>query len=99
MSPPSSSPPSSFRVTFEKRTREVPYVPGKTLLECAKAAGIDPPFSCEEGYCSCCMALLREGQVEMAHNEALSAKDVAAGFVLTCQSRPLSAEIWIDYDA
>jgi ferredoxin len=77
----------------------VPYLPGKTLLECAKAAGIEPPFSCEEGYCSCCMALLREGKVEMATNEALSAKDLAAGFVLTCQARPLTPEIWVDYDS
>jgi 3-ketosteroid 9alpha-monooxygenase subunit B len=94
----SGNAPSHFRVTFEKQTHEIPYLPGKTLLECAKAAGIQPPFSCEEGYCSCCMALLREGKVEMAHNEALSAKDLAAGFVLTCQSRPLTREIWVDYD-
>ena len=90
--------PTRFKLTFEKQTHEVPYLPGRTLLECAKAAGIQPPFSCEEGYCSCCMALLREGKVEMAHNEALSAKDLAAGFVLTCQSRPLTREIWVDYD-
>jgi len=95
---PGAETPTHFRVTFEKQTHEVPYLPGKTLLECAKAAGIQPPFSCEEGYCSCCMGLLRAGKVEMAHNEALSAKDLAAGFVLTCQSRPLTAEIWVDYD-
>jgi 3-ketosteroid 9alpha-monooxygenase subunit B len=95
---PAPGAPRSFRLTFESRTHEVPYLPGKTLLECAKAAGIEPPFSCEEGYCSCCMALLREGKVEMATNEALSAKDLKAGFVLTCQSRPLTPEIWVDYD-
>jgi 3-ketosteroid 9alpha-monooxygenase subunit B len=95
---PSAAQPSSFRLTFEKRTHDVPYLPGKTLLECAKLAGIEPPFSCEEGYCSCCMALLREGKVEMATHEALSARDLAAGFVLTCQSRPLTREIWVDYD-
>jgi ferredoxin-NADP reductase len=96
--PTPTSTPASFRLTFEKRTYDVPYLPGKTLLECAKAAGLQPPFSCEEGYCSCCMALLREGKVDMATNEALSPKDLAAGFVLTCQSRPLTPEIWIDYD-
>jgi len=99
---PEPAPPtavlSHFRLTFESRTHQIPYLPGKTLLECAKAAGVEPPFSCEEGYCSCCMAKLREGKVEMAHNEALSAKDLAAGFVLTCQSRPLTPEIWVDYD-
>jgi 3-ketosteroid 9alpha-monooxygenase subunit B len=96
--PTPTAAPASFRLTFEKRTHDVPYLPGKTLLECAKAAGLEPPFSCEEGYCSCCMALLREGKVEMATNEALSPKDLASGFVLTCQSRPLTPEIWIDYD-
>jgi 3-ketosteroid 9alpha-monooxygenase subunit B len=96
---PADGLPRAFRLTFESRTHEVPYLPGKTLLECAKAAGIEPPFSCEEGYCSCCMALLRAGKVEMAANEALSARDLAAGFVLTCQARPLTPEIWVDYDS
>jgi 3-ketosteroid 9alpha-monooxygenase subunit B len=90
--------PASFRVTFEDETHEVPYLEGKTLLECARAAGLDAPFSCEEGYCSCCMAMMREGKVVMAVNDALSAKDVAAGYVLTCQARPVTSEIWIDYD-
>ena len=90
--------PETFRVTFEDETREIAYLPGKTLLECAKLAGIDPPFSCEEGYCSCCMALLKEGQVVMNTNDALSEKDVAAGYVLTCQSRPTSPSLWVDYD-
>jgi 3-ketosteroid 9alpha-monooxygenase subunit B len=90
--------PSRFRLTLDHQTHEVPYLEGKTLLQSARAAGFDPPFSCEEGYCSCCMARLREGRVAMAINDALSAKDVAAGLVLTCQARPLTPEIWIDYD-
>ena len=44
------------------------------------------------------MAKLRSGEVAMAVNDALSPKDVAAGYVLTCQSRPVTGEIWVDYD-
>ncbi len=90
--------PVSFKLTLDDETHEVPYHEGKTLLECAKAAGIEAPFSCEEGYCSCCMAMLKSGKAAMAINDALSEKDVNAGYVLTCQARPLTAEIWIDYD-
>ncbi|MCE2390451.1 MAG: ferredoxin--NADP reductase [Proteobacteria bacterium] len=95
---PAGDLPQKYKVTIEDRTHEIPYLPGKTLLECAKQAGIDPPFSCEEGYCSCCMAMLRQGEVVMATNDALAEKDLAAGYVLTCQSRPTSPEIWVDYD-
>jgi len=38
------------------------------------------------------------GEVEMAVNYSLEPWEQEAGYVLTCQSRPLSKEIVIDYD-
>lgn len=70
-----------------------------TLLEAARAAGADAPFSCKAGMCSTCRARVIEGEVDMAVNYALEPWEVEAGFVLTCQSRPLSARLVADYDA
>jgi ring-1,2-phenylacetyl-CoA epoxidase subunit PaaE len=35
----------------------------------------------------------------MRRNYALEEHEVAQGFVLTCQSLPLSAEVTVDYDS
>ncbi len=51
------------------------------------------------GMCSTCRAKLVEGEVAMAVNYALEPWELKAGFVLTCQSRPKSAKLAIDYDA
>lgn len=92
--------PASFTMTLEGQTHSVPYEPGTTLLAAAEKAGHKPPSSCEDGYCGCCMALLKSGNVEMATHEALTDDDIARGWVLTCQARPRSAEqLEIDYDA
>ena len=59
----------------------------------------DAPFSCRSGVCSTCQAILREGDVTMAVNYGLTDDEVARGYVLTCQSRPVTDEIVVDYDA
>lgn len=72
---------------------------GGTILEGALAQGLDLPYSCKGGVCSTCRAKVREGEVEMAVNYALEPHEVAAGFVLTCQARPLSPRVAVDFDA
>jgi 3-ketosteroid 9alpha-monooxygenase subunit B len=86
-------------LTVDDATHEVPYVEGKTVLETARDAGVEPPFSCEDGYCSCCMAKLVEGQVKMRKNDCLTQRDLDQGWVLTCQSVPQTAVVKIDWDA
>ena len=76
---------------------EVPYQAGERVLHAARRAGLDPPFSCEEGYCSCCMAKLVRGEVKMHANDCLSPQLLSEGWVLTCQSRCVSREIRIEY--
>ncbi len=72
---------------------------GPSVLEGAEAAGADAPFSCKGGVCATCRARVLEGAVEMAQNFALLEDEVAQGFVLTCQSRPTSKTLVLDYDA
>ena len=80
------------------RTR-VEAEPGETVLEAASRAGLDMPFSCKGGVCATCRAKVESGTVEMAVNYALDQWELDAGFVLTCQSRPTTSALVVDYDA
>ncbi len=92
--------PATFTIRLEGQTHEVPYEKGLTLLESAFQAGYKPPSSCEDGYCGCCMAQLKSGEVNMTCHDALEPSDIERGWVLACQSRPASSEpIEIDFDA
>jgi ring-1,2-phenylacetyl-CoA epoxidase subunit PaaE len=71
----------------------------ETILDAASAAGLDVPFSCTGGVCATCRARVVDGGVEMAVNYALQRWELDAGFVLTCQSRPTTPAVTIDYDA
>jgi ferredoxin len=72
--------------------------PGETVLECARRAGLDPPFSCEEGNCGTCMAKVMEGRATMRVNDALMEDEVADGYVLTCQAIPDDSVVKVNYD-
>ncbi len=92
--------PKSFTMFLEGQSHEVPYEKGLTLLGSAVKAGHKPPSSCEDGYCGCCMALLKNGQVNMANHDALEPSDIERGWVLACQARPASLDpIEVDFDA
>jgi 3-ketosteroid 9alpha-monooxygenase subunit B len=92
--------PESFTMVLEGQSHEVPYEKGLTLLVSAEKAGHKPPSSCEDGYCGCCMALLKSGKVTMANHDALEPSDIERGWVLACQSRPASQEpLELDFDA
>jgi len=84
--------PEKFSLWLGGRSRTVPYVKGKTLLECAQEAGLKPSHSCESGYCGSCMAHVNTGRVHMRTHEALSERDVRRGVALLCQSFPAGAE-------
>ena len=71
----------------------------ESVLEAALFQGVDLPFACKGGVCCTCRAKLVEGQVEMDVNYALEADELAAGFILTCQSHPRSKKVVIDFDA
>ncbi|HVH19261.1 MAG TPA: ferredoxin--NADP reductase [Myxococcota bacterium] len=89
--------PASITLVLDGKPHEVPYQAGERVLHAARRAGLDPPFSCEEGYCSCCMAKLVSGKVEMAANDCLTPELLADGWVLTCQSRCVSKDVKLEY--
>jgi len=84
--------PETFSLWLNGRSRTVPYLEGKTLLESAQAAGLSPPHSCESGFCGSCTSAIKTGRVHMRTHEALSERDLARGVALLCQSVPASVE-------
>ncbi len=80
-------------------SHDIQYEAGKTILECALEQGIEAEYQCEEGYCGCCMAKLRKGDVEMPITDALTEADIENGWVLTCQAHAKGKECEVDYDA
>jgi 3-ketosteroid 9alpha-monooxygenase subunit B len=84
--------PEKFSIWLDGRSRTIPYTRGRTLLECARDAGLNPPHSCESGFCGSCMAHVKTGRVHMRTHQALSERDIARGVVLLCQSVPADAD-------
>jgi ring-1,2-phenylacetyl-CoA epoxidase subunit PaaE len=70
----------------------------ETVIEAALSAGIELPYSCRGGMCCTCRAKLLEGKVAMDVNYSLERWELEAGYVLTCQSRPKTARVVLDYD-
>ncbi len=84
--------------TLGGRRSTVGTEPDQTLLEAAMRVRQGLPFSCKGGMCATCKARLVDGEVEMAKNYALVAEEVAAGYILTCQSHPTTDTVEIDFD-
>ena len=71
---------------------------GPSIVDAAAEQGIELPFSCKGGVCATCRTHLRKGKVDMAANYGLEPWEVEQGFVLACQSTPMSDELLLDYD-
>lgn len=70
----------------------------ESLLEAGLRAGLDMRYSCKGGVCSTCRCKVQEGEVEMDVNYALEDYEVARGFVLSCQSFPVTDKVVVDFD-
>ena len=66
-------------------------LPGQTVLQTARAAGVRIAAACEFGLCGTCKVMKRSGTVEMTHNGGILDDEIDEGFILACCSRPLGA--------
>jgi len=89
---------ATVAVTLDGRTRRVAFTQSN-ILDSARAAGLPAPFACKAGVCATCRAKVIGGKVEMAARYGLTDEEVAAGYVLTCQSVPVGDGVAVDYDA
>jgi ring-1,2-phenylacetyl-CoA epoxidase subunit PaaE len=96
---PASAPPKALAaLVIDGKRREVPVAEDESILDAALRAGMDLPFACKGGMCSTCRAKLVEGEAQMEVNYSLEPWELKAGFILTCQARPVSDKVVVDYD-
>jgi ring-1,2-phenylacetyl-CoA epoxidase subunit PaaE len=93
------APVSAVTVILDGRASTTTLGRDTPVLDGAQRVRPDLPFACKGGVCGTCRARVRAGEVTMRRNFALDPAEVAAGYVLTCQSVPVSDELTIDYDA
>src|SRR3979411_351636 len=94
-----SAPPKALAsLIIDGKRREVPVAEGEAILDAALRAGMDLPFACKGGMCSTCRANLVEGTAQMEANYSLEPWELEKGFILTCQARPTSDRVVVDYD-
>ncbi|MGW6877721.1 2Fe-2S iron-sulfur cluster-binding protein [Streptomyces xanthophaeus] len=88
------------RVTarLDGRSGTWPVQDGESLLDAVLRNRADAPYACKGGVCGTCRAFLVTGEVRMDRNFALEAEETEAGFVLACQSHPVTEEVEIDFD-
>ncbi len=86
-------------VILDGRTTTVPLPPDVPILDAAQRVRSDLPFACKGGVCGTCRAKIVSGEVDMRRNYALEPREVADGFVLTCQSVPVTTKVTVDFDA
>jgi ferredoxin-NADP reductase len=70
----------------------------QTILQSAKRAGIELPYSCETGRCGTCAAVCKKGNVWMRYNEVLTDEDLQRNKVLTCTGYPVYGDVELDFD-
>jgi ring-1,2-phenylacetyl-CoA epoxidase subunit PaaE len=96
---PAPGPTTIAAIIIDGRRHEIPVPENTPIIDAAIAAGLDLPYSCRGGMCCTCRARLVEGKAEMAVNYSLQQWEIDAGFLLTCQARPLTDRLTLDYDA
>ena len=71
----------------------------ESILDAALRQGADLPYACKGGVCATCKCKVLRGKVDMATNYSLEPDELAAGYVLSCQALPLTADVIVDFDA
>lgn len=88
---PGEAAEAALPVRFGVSEVEGACLPGQTVLQTARAAGVRIPAACEFGLCGTCKVRKIAGEVEIAHNGGILDHEIEDGFILACCSKPLSA--------
>ena len=87
-------------VRQDGRDREITLTADdESILDAALRQGADLPYACKGGVCATCKCKVLRGEVDMATNYSLEPDELAAGYVLSCQALPLTADVIVDFDA
>jgi 3-ketosteroid 9alpha-monooxygenase subunit B len=88
---------AALEVNLDGQTHHFDWPTQTKLLDFLLAQGLDAPFSCRQGACSACACILSSGEVKMIKNEILEQSDLDEGYVLACQSLPITDSVAIRY--
>lgn len=80
----------TFKVAFTKSGKTLEVRSDQTVLDAARKGGVRLPSSCSKGLCGTCKSKLTEGAVDMHHQGGIRQREIDAGMVLLCCSRPKS---------
>lgn len=94
----SSANQTTASITLDGATQTVTMGKDTSILDAALENAMDAPYACKAGVCSTCRCRVLEGEVEMIANHALEDYEVEKGYVLSCQSYPLTDKVVVDYD-
>ena len=94
-----TGPSSQVTVILDGRSTTLALPRDESVLDSAQKVRGDLPFACKGGVCGTCRARVTDGEVVMRRNYALEAKEVDAGYVLTCQTLPITDAVTVDFDA
>ncbi|MEU9400312.1 1,2-phenylacetyl-CoA epoxidase subunit PaaE [Streptomyces sp. SID4985] len=89
---------STVTARLDGRAGTWPVAEGESLLDTVLRNRSDAPYACKGGVCGTCRALLVTGEVRMDRNFALEPEETEAGYVLACQSHPLTEQVELDFD-
>jgi ring-1,2-phenylacetyl-CoA epoxidase subunit PaaE len=90
---------SEVTIVLDGRTTTAPMSKAQPVLDGAAATRTDLPFACKGGVCGTCRARVTSGEVDLRRNYALDDDEVDRGYVLTCQSLPVTDQVTVDFDA
>ncbi len=96
--PPPGEGTVGLTVILDGRAVDTRMSPETSILDAALRVRSELPFSCKGGMCATCKGRIEEGEVTMERNYALIDEEVEAGYVLTCQSHPVSDRVVVRYD-
>ncbi|MEU4892749.1 1,2-phenylacetyl-CoA epoxidase subunit PaaE [Streptomyces sp. NPDC044780] len=97
--PRADGPVSEVTVVLDGRSTTSALSREATVLDSASRIRPDLPFACKGGVCGTCRARVTQGEADMRRNYALEPAEVAAGYVLTCQTFPVSDTLTVDFDS
>lgn len=90
--------PKKVKIILDGREYNINVNDDETVLDAAIDADLDPPHACRVAACCSCKAKVMQGKVEMDDDEPLTEEEKEEGFVLTCQSHPITDDVIISYD-
>ncbi len=88
----------SVQVIIDDEEHQVPLAEGQNILDAVLDQNIDAPYSCQSGICSTCRAKLLSGKIRMDEKEGLTEDEIKKGYILTCQSHPLTEDVKVEFD-